>query len=75
MWNTKIQGRVLVGGSSGIIHQFQNNGTKISAVPASSSLIYSVQESPGGVHLFAAGNKNIIDVYRNYGYRIQQIIV
>lgn len=68
------EGRVLVGGSGGKIHQFQNNGTKISGVPVSSPLVYSIRESPNG-YLFAAGNTNVIDVYRNYGHRIHQLIV
>jgi len=69
-----LDGRVLIGGTGGTIHQFQNNGAKISSVPVSSPLVYSIQESSNG-YMFAAGNTNVIDVFRNYGHRVHQLIV
>ena len=53
------------------MHQFQKNGAKISTLNVSSPIVYSIQETSSG-YLSAAGNTNQVDVFRNYGFKIQQ---
>jgi len=68
-----MQGRIVVGGTGGKVHHFANNGARIASVPTSSALLYSTHESTSG-YLFTAGNTNVVDVFRNYAHRINQII-
>jgi len=65
------EGRILLGSTGGKVHQFQKNGAKISTLNVSSPIVYSIQETSSG-YLSAAGNTNQVDVFRNYGFKIQQ---